>query len=579
MFHTHHLDCDGKENYKGKLIRPSQESRMSRPTRRLRPALVCLLAAAWIGCAKPGLSQRSPGNTTYYVDSAGGNDGNAGTTRETAWRTLAPVNRTVFSAGDRILLKAGSRFAGRLSPQGSGNPQAPIVVDMYGVGARPRIDAGGDYHAALLLQNQDYWEISNLELTNQGFIRRAYRYGVRLRSWDFGTMHHIHLRRLFVHDVNGSLRKSAGEGQGILWENGGKKKPSRFDDLLIEDCHLLRTDRNGICGYSENSDRTNWFPSLHVAIRHNLLEDIGGDGIKPWGCDGCVVEYNRLDKARQRCSDYAAGIWPWSCDNTLIQFNEVTGVKGTRDGEAFDSDGNCRHTVFQYNYSHDNEGGFLMICNDGRWKTPASAGNVETIVRYNISQNDGARIFHITGVNTDARIYNNTIFIGKSLDIPIFLFTDYGGWADGVYVANNIFYVEGKARYSHGTSHNSDGTYEDAPGFGQATRVVFQNNAYYGPQAHRPRDPGAITIDPRLVKAGSGGMGFKTLAGYKLQDDSPCFHAGVPIADNGGRDFWGNHVPEAGQPAIGVYEKGSKDQAGLQAQIRGHRGATSAQER
>ena len=26
---------------------------------------------------------------------------------------------------------------------------------------------------------------------------------------------------------------------------------------------------------------------------------------------------------------------------------------------------NCNNTIIQYNYSHDNEGGFLLICNTG----------------------------------------------------------------------------------------------------------------------------------------------------------------------------------------------------------------------
>ena len=63
--------------------------------------------------------------------------------------------------------------------------------------------------------------------------------------------------------------------------------------------------------------------------------------------------------------DYAAGIWPWDCDNSIIQFNEVSGVKGTKDGQAFDSDYRCRNSLFQYNYSHDNEGGFMLICSPG----------------------------------------------------------------------------------------------------------------------------------------------------------------------------------------------------------------------
>ena len=75
-----------------------------------------------------------------------------------------------------------------------------------------------------------------------------------------------------------------------------------------------------------------------MIIRGNLLEDIGGDGIKLWGSNGALVEHNVLRGGRMRCKDAAAGIWPWDCDDTVIQFNEVCGMKGTVDGQGFDSD-------------------------------------------------------------------------------------------------------------------------------------------------------------------------------------------------------------------------------------------------
>jgi parallel beta helix pectate lyase-like protein len=114
-----------------------------------------------------------------------------------------------------------------------------------------------------------------------------------------------------------------------------------------------------------NWHRDRWYPSLRVVIRGNLLEDVGGDGIVPLACDGALVEHNILKGGRMRAEDYAAGIWPWSCDNTVVQHNEVSGMKGTRDGEGYDSDYNCRGTLFQYNFSHNNDGGFMLICNNG----------------------------------------------------------------------------------------------------------------------------------------------------------------------------------------------------------------------
>jgi hypothetical protein len=520
---------------------------------------VCLLSGV-VGCgtgSRPNRKVakelvRSPGNTTYYADSEHGNDQSEGTTPDKAWKSLDRVNGTLFAPGDRILFKAGSRFSGRLAPWGSGMEGAPITVDVFGEGGKPCIEAGGGFHEALLLENEEYWEINNLELTNTGLTHEKFRYGVRVAAWDFGTMRHIHLKNLFVHDVNGSVMKDRGEGHGIVWENGGSTTPSRFDGLLIEACHLLRTDRNGICGYSENSNRDNWFPSLNVVIRNNLLEDIGGDGIKVWGCDGALVEHNRLFGANRRAPDYSAGIWPWSSDRTLIQFNEVSGVTGTRDGEAFDSDGNCQGTVFQYNYSHDNEGGFMLICSAGEWRLPSMVPNTGTVIRYNISQNDRARTFHISGPVKNVSIYNNDFFIGKDLAVPIFLFTDWNGWADGVYAANNVFYAEGRARYSHGTGWDPDGTYPDAPGFGSATSIMFDNNSYYGNHENPPSDPNPMTPDPLLLNPGSGTTGRDSLEGYKLKDGSPCIRTGLLIPDSDGRDFWGN-VVESDHPCIGAH--------------------------
>ncbi|MGW8180506.1 MAG: right-handed parallel beta-helix repeat-containing protein, partial [bacterium] len=413
----------------------------------------------------------------YYVDSFLGNDENTGLTMEAPWASLGKVNSTLLAPGERLLFRSGTRYEGRLCPKGSGEAGSPIVIDRYGDGEKPLIEAEGLLGEALLLENQEYWEVSNLQFTNRGSVREEFRYGVRLRSWNFGTMHYIHLRNLDVHDVNGSLiKKDSGEGHGITWENGGDEKPSRFDDLLIEGCHLYRTDRNGISGYVAypHGHGEKWFPSLNVVIRNNLLEDIGGDAIKVWGCDGALVDHNTVRGARERCDDYAAGIWPWSSDNTVIQYNEVSGLKGTKDGQAFDTDGYCHNTLFQYNYSHDNDGGFMLIC---------IRDNPGTVIRYNISQNDCARLFHIAGLPEKIEIYNNVFYVGSNIDLKLFL---WGGrrdnWPKDVHIFNNIFYVEGTGRNSYALSRKNpdDGTFITKPGFGGAKNVVFENNLLYG---------------------------------------------------------------------------------------------------
>jgi len=481
------------------------------------------LLAGLIAVAFPVASQA----TTYYV-SQSGDDARKGTSAEQAWRSLKRVNEHVFQPGDQLLFQAGSRLTGQLRPQGSGmlagDKVMPITVGKYGEGLNPRIDGEGTFLDALLLHNVEFWEVSNLEITNVGTNREPGRTGVRISTDGFGKLRHIRLRNLFVHDVNGDLRKER-EGCGIYFESRGGNE-SHFDDLLIENCHVVRTDRNGIC---QRGGRTR---SLNVVIRGNLLEDIGGDGIKIWGSNGALVERNVVRGGRMRCDDYAAGIWPFDSDDTLIQFNEVSGMKGTKDGQGFDSDYRCRRSVFQYNYSHDNEGGFFLICAPGR------SYNEDTVIRYNISQNDGinsARLFHISGAK-NTKIYHNTIYIGPKQNLPLVVFNDWdGGNAKDTCFYNNIFYVDGRVTYDLGKSQNT----------------VFESNVFFGSHDQRPTDSRVITNRPALLKPGNGGDGFDSLGGYKPRETDGCL-AGRLISDNGGRDFFGNVVSSNEPPCVGA---------------------------
>jgi len=507
-----------------------------------RTVLACLAAAV--------LGLPAAAGKTYYVDNTAGSDAKNGLSEGAAWKTLDKVNAASFAPGDRILFNAGSRFSGQLRPRGAGSEASPIIVDTYGKGDKPLIAAEGRFHEALLLENQDYWEVSNLQFTNTGPAREPFRYGIRVRSWDHGVMRHIHLKNLLVHDVNGSLvKKDAGEGHGIVWENGGQKTKSRFDDLLIEGCRLVRTDRNGICGYTPYKPRDFEARSTSVIIRGNLLEDIGGDGIKVWGAKGALVEHNILRGARTRCDDYAAGIWPWDSDDTLIQYNEVSGVKGTKDGEAFDSDAYTTNSTFQYNYTHDNDGGFMLIC---------CYANTGTVVRYNISQNDRARLFHMAGENENISIYNNVFFTPKDSDVQIFLWSPNGAkWTHDAHIFNNIFYTAGTMSNSIGLKRKrlGDGTFLAESGAGGSRNIVFERNVLYG--TFDDSIPGAwrtMVLDPMLESPGSGGNGLDSLEGYKLKRDSPLSGAGIPAKSSPAQDFWGNRIPEGKDPSIGAHE-------------------------
>ena len=86
-------------------------------------------------------AQIADSNTTrtFYIDSATGNDKNAGTIRAKAWASLDKVNSVTFKPGDQVFFKAGTVYTGQLKPKGSGKKGQPIIINMYGVGPKPRI--------------------------------------------------------------------------------------------------------------------------------------------------------------------------------------------------------------------------------------------------------------------------------------------------------------------------------------------------------------------------------------------------------------------------------------------------------
>jgi hypothetical protein len=85
--------------------------------------VVCLTATGWAN--------------TYYVDSAGGNDGNDGQSLQTPWKTVAKVNAATLVAGDTVLFKRGGVWTESLAPSASGAAGNPIAFDAYGQGPAP----------------------------------------------------------------------------------------------------------------------------------------------------------------------------------------------------------------------------------------------------------------------------------------------------------------------------------------------------------------------------------------------------------------------------------------------------------
>jgi hypothetical protein len=431
-----------------------------------------------------------------HVDSRSGNDSGDGLTPATAWSTLAKVNAADLKAGDRVLFHAGSVWSGQLCVTAKGEPGRPVLFLAYGEGPRPRIDTAGQFPDAVLIRNAQHVEVHGLELTNHGEGDRPRR-GVHIVADNCGVLQDITVADLFIHDVNGTQRQK--DSGGIIFRTTGSEVASRYDRLRIERNIIWRVDRSGIAAVSTHWQRTRWFPSTAVVIRDNWLGDVGGDGVVPWATDGCVVEHNVVQGANERAGSYNAGIWPWSTDNTRLVLNRVSGLKTLKDGEGFDSDFNCRNTVIEFNLSHDNEGGFLLICTPGQRKAEENLGNLRTVVRCNISRDDRTRLFHVSAAE-NTLVTDNALYIGPGLDVQAVLLSDWSGWAKGLEFQDNLFDSQGTARYGHGISQTKEGAYGLASGWGPAQGVVFKRNRYLGNHVDRPmEEPSETTAAPQPI--------------------------------------------------------------------------------
>jgi hypothetical protein len=416
------------------------------------------------------LAGASAGAETYYVDAAEGDDARAGTAPEQAWRSLEKVNAAELQPGDEVRLVAGGVWRGTLAPRGAGAPGRPVVIGPHGTGARPRIE--GTETDAGRIENFPHVVLEGLEITNRGDGSRPRR-GVHVVAANAGTVAGVVVRDLYIHDVNGTSAEK--DNGGIIFRTRGDRQPSRFDGLRLERNVVWRVDRSGIAADSHHWSRERWFPSVNVVIRDNYVADAGGDGIVPWATEGALVEHNIVQGANVRAGSYNAGIWPWSADNTLFRLNRASGVRTRRDGQGFDSDYNSRGTRFEYNLSHDNGGGFMLVCSPGERDPRENIGNQGTVVRRNISRNDRERIFHVSAVE-DTLVEENYVYVGPGLDVQLLLLSDWRGWADGLLLRGNRYVVEGRVRSGHGVRRGKDGSYELAEGWGGAKNVQLEGN-------------------------------------------------------------------------------------------------------
>ncbi len=546
--------------------------------------------------------------TVYYLDGSNGSDSQDGTSPETAWKSLEKVNATCFLPGDQILLKSGCIWNGQLWPKGDGAEGKPIRLASYGEGSKPVINGNGTgasfrenanrdpymqfYSGAVQLIDQSYWEIEDLEVTNNDTNYASNRSGILIyNDGAKGAQKHIYIRRCYVHDCYPSTTtdytdaaKTTG-GINILgepfnnigyYENGVLKSrtdydTAAFEDILAEDNIVRNVAKEGIRNTKGLGNREDESVNKDIVFRNNYIENVFGDGIVICGAkSGGLVENNIVNTFSKSGGNnqYYAGLWAYVCKNTVLQYNEVyNGENSFGDGEAYDVDRQCYDTIVQYNYSHNNFGGFILTMGE----------QYGTKLRYNISVDDGFGVDRMCGQqqifdywngngNPSAipEVYNNTIYIGKDITTQLY-YGDKGKIA--VNLKNNIIQV--------------DGTLEKVTRKGFTDNYVLENNCLYPKEAflgeygwpERKLNSGNnIFENPKLaapleaeknkataaVDATNGEapsvFRFRTNIWnwFNLQEDSPCIDAGQEAVGMAQQDILGNTI--VGVRDIGAVE-------------------------
>ncbi|PWN65081.1 hypothetical protein C1631_020980 [Chryseobacterium phosphatilyticum] len=405
----------------------------------MKPFFLALLMAFFVFSfedCKANSGEKKAVEMNYYI-SNDGNDNNSGTSVDAPWRTIGKVNSILFQPGNRILFKSGGIWNDVLIPKGSGTEGLPITIDKYGGEALPVINGGGQKNGSgtLRLNQVSYWQINNLEITNTVPAGMTYAaIGIHVSGGDISEppILGISIKNCYVHDVN-----SATDGQINYHKNsGGIILDGKIYGALVQNCYIKNCAVEGLrtAGSREIPER-----SKDIIFDHNTLENIYGDGIVMSGVTGgSKIIYNKVYNACMNTgSQNYAGIWTIGSIKTLVAYNEVYGLKGggNNDGMAFDADGYDEITttdgdIFEYNYSHDNNGGFFLLMKDAKNIT----------VRYNVSINDvgtirGKKLFLIqNSPHTSRYVYNNVFYMKNPVEKLL--------WeGSSVEFKNNIFYA------------------------------------------------------------------------------------------------------------------------------------------
>lgn len=502
--------------------------------------------------------------TTFYISTSSGNDTNGGKSPAAPWQTTKRVNDHFLEAGDSVLFHAGETFTGQLHIRNEGGaPGAATVISTYGKGSRPVLDGDG-YLATILIENSGYIHLSELEIKNDGGPAKPgnsekLRYGLYLVNTfaDGTTFDHFRFSKLTFRNIYSTIAVNDNDQTGvnahaIKTKGSGYNPPHpvHFRDMRVEDCFFTRTGRHAVVIGTTNQ----------LTLRNNLFRHVGGAGmVIAAHARNILVEGNVTDHTGSdidpRMAARGSGLWAYRTTNLTAQNNRFMHARGFKDSFGMHIDIGNRNVVYQYNYSEDNEGGFVEIL----------GGNRNVGYRYNVSIGDGwrmrppqpGRTFWVGGwsgkvnqpvASDSVFIYNNSVYIPDSVAPRI--------WIEGVTkntrIYNNIVYVANEFSQVYIKNDAALNDFSHNLWYGNIAKKDTDGEAYQGTASLRS-DPLFATVPPlvaedfRLLSAAPGIKSGKLVYNPKVSRPFDGYD------NHGGRDFFGNWVSFTHPSNIGAY--------------------------
>jgi hypothetical protein len=533
----------------------------------------------------------------YHLSSRG-DDNNPGT-KEKPWKTIERVNRLQCRPGDRILFQAGERFAGNLVLKAisNGTPDQPIVVGVYGEG-QARIEAGTGN--GIVVRNIGGVVIRDLIISGSGRPKNSGT-GVRIFQTTPGGKRLCHIR---ISNVEAAGFGRAGIFVGGLATDGSQ---GGFEDVRLEQCDAHDNVFYGILiGGPWDDDTSNTvvpgrqdaglrpgYTNHKVYISHcRMWRNLGdptyrrnhsGNGLLLADTDGALIERCQAWENGLLCTKSSGGpcgIWTAGSNKVTIQFCESsrnhTGPD-TADGDGFDLDGGMTNSILQYNYSHDNDGYGILVCNYSGAPHPQR----NNTVRFNISQNDGRKkqVNAAIAFWTDdppvenTELYNNTVLMGPGADnVGTILRISPKVTAR---FRNNLFIATGGVRFVE-TAAGEGLRFENNAYWAQGNPILIKwaGTNYTSLESWRQGSEWettlgksvGFTVDPLMATVIPGlepydVLNVPTLLGFRLQEGSPLIEAGLDLSplDHGPQDFFGNPLGLGRKLPIGACSSAVKD--------------------